>query len=554
MCRAIVLLSMTVSSLGLVLQADSQAAELVVSTTSELSAALGSAQPGDQILLAPGTYAGGLFRANLSGVTIRSQDPNNRAIISGGQVNLRLSDATDVTIEQLIFENAGGHAINIDDGSSFETPTSNLTIRDIEIRNPGLSAIKLSGVTGFLIDRLRAIEWGNSGGGVAMVGAHNGLIQNSFFRDIKGDGTTAAGAMYAKGGSKNITFRANRVVLNRNGSRRAIVSGGQTGAQYFRFIEGDSGYEAKNTVVEGNVVLGGAASLSSINTDNDVFHHNYIERPGNWVLRILNENINTGNPVVDTQSGQILDNVIIYRDNSTEYITDVNIGPQTLPETFVFARNQWFNQTDPTVNGSKPTLPSTEIDGIYGVDPQINRNGPIAWTFSWGTWIVNASEQAGTFTPENPDDFRIATPGADATFTTRDAAPLQGEWTYSEIGTGNLVLEPFSQVILVSCELDGVCSSGDFDADGDVDGADFLTWQRGFGTPSGATAGNGDADADGDVDADDLLVWEQQLGDIASLSSSQAVPEPSSLYLVVTLSVLVGRPVLFLVGARQQQE
>ena len=36
--------------------------------------------------------------------------------------------------------------------------------------------------------------------------------------------------------------------------------------------------------------------------------------------------------------------------------------------------------------------------------------------------------------------------------------------------------------------------SADFDADGDVDGADFLTWQRGFGV--GTTKVQGDANAD----------------------------------------------------------
>jgi hypothetical protein len=53
--------------------------------------------------------------------------------------------------------------------------------------------------------------------------------------------------------------------------------------------------------------------------------------------------------------------------------------------------------------------------------------------------------------------------------------------------------------------------SADFDGDGDVDGRDFLAWQRGFGT-SGATQGDGDADHDEDVDGDDLGVWQEQYG------------------------------------------
>jgi hypothetical protein len=57
--------------------------------------------------------------------------------------------------------------------------------------------------------------------------------------------------------------------------------------------------------------------------------------------------------------------------------------------------------------------------------------------------------------------------------------------------------------------------SADFDEDGDVDGLDFLTWQRGFGIVSpDAIHEQGDADTDRDVDGADLSVWETQYGTI----------------------------------------
>ncbi|MBA3484221.1 MAG: right-handed parallel beta-helix repeat-containing protein, partial [Pirellulales bacterium] len=52
--------------------------------------------------------------------------------------------------------------------------------------------------------------------------------------------------------------------------------------------------------------------------------------------------------------------------------------------------------------------------------------------------------------------------------------------------------------------------SADFDGDDDVDGADFLTWQRGLGGP--ATPANGNATNDGAVDGADLAVWAIQFG------------------------------------------
>jgi hypothetical protein len=56
--------------------------------------------------------------------------------------------------------------------------------------------------------------------------------------------------------------------------------------------------------------------------------------------------------------------------------------------------------------------------------------------------------------------------------------------------------------------------SADFDVDLDVDGFDFLAWQRGFGlTGAAATSASGNADGDLDVDGDDLAIWESQFGD-----------------------------------------
>lgn len=51
--------------------------------------------------------------------------------------------------------------------------------------------------------------------------------------------------------------------------------------------------------------------------------------------------------------------------------------------------------------------------------------------------------------------------------------------------------------------------SADFNADGDIDGLDFLAWQRGFGA-NNALASDGDSDRDGDVDAVDLSNWQEQ--------------------------------------------
>ena len=63
--------------------------------------------------------------------------------------------------------------------------------------------------------------------------------------------------------------------------------------------------------------------------------------------------------------------------------------------------------------------------------------------------------------------------------------------------------------------------AGDFDGDGDVDGADFLEWQRTDGTPAGLTE------------------WQNNFGN--PLSAVTSVPEPSSLVLLVFGSALLLR-------------
>jgi hypothetical protein len=72
-----------------------------------------------------------------------------------------------------------------------------------------------------------------------------------------------------------------------------------------------------------------------------------------------------------------------------------------------------------------------------------------------------------------------------------------------------------------------IADNPDFDGDGDVDGADFLTWQRGVGTASGASQSQGDANGDGAIDGADLGIWQSQGG--AANAASASVPEPSAL-------------------------
>lgn len=69
--------------------------------------------------------------------------------------------------------------------------------------------------------------------------------------------------------------------------------------------------------------------------------------------------------------------------------------------------------------------------------------------------------------------------------------------------------------------------AGDFDSDGDVDGADFIAWQTHYPQLGGATLSNGDANGDGNVDGADFAAWQANFPTAPS-SGVVAIPEPAA--------------------------
>lgn len=103
-----------------------------------------------------------------------------------------------------------------------------------------------------------------------------------------------------------------------------------------------------------------------------------------------------------------------------------------------------------------------------------------------------------------------------------------------EFASDGLPDEPL-QLITVS-GFGRVVLGGDVDIDNDVDGVDFLTWQRGAGLGPNATLEQGDATLNGFVNADDLTLWKSNFGTVAptmiSIASSP-LPEPQAAILLL---------------------
>lgn len=457
---AVAVVAMAIVSTSVLLADVALAEERIVSSPEELTSALNTAGPGDDIILNPGVYAGELSRANLQQLTIRSADPANPAVIEGGNYGLHLMDPVDVTLADLVFRGQLDNGINIDDAGSYETPARGIRLLRITVRdmvNAGNhDAIKMAGVRDFLIDGARVENWGNDGSAIDFVGCHHGLVQNSFLThnalEVSGSG------IRPKGGSKDIVIRANRIELPNN-KGRAIQAGGSTDAEFFRFLDGDSGYEARDITVEGNVVIGGGAPFSYVNIDGGIFHHNVAHRPGQWVVRILNENPETD--IVDTRNGRFHDNRVVFNDTGGEFDTAVNVGDETLAETFSFARNRWLNLANPTPDGSTPTLPAAETDGVYGEQPTADTGQPQVWDFPWGKWIVNASAAPMSVAIPDGANLQRAQPSGAAKFEPLLADPLTGSWSAGDVGAAAVDLPAMSQAILIDPAVCPDCAGGE---------------------------------------------------------------------------------------------
>ncbi|HEX5052038.1 MAG TPA: right-handed parallel beta-helix repeat-containing protein [Planctomycetota bacterium] len=347
--------------LALVLAAPlfAQKGPLRVADTAALREALAAATPGTEIAVAPGDYDGFAARdvRGTAGapVVVRAEDAARPPRLRGC---LHLSDVAHLTLDGLSCEGSASNGINIDDGGTFGTPSHHVVLRRLAVRDIGGNGnhdgIKLSGVDDFALVDSTVERWGRAGSAVDMVGCHRGTIEGCTFRDC-GDDSTANGVQM-KGGTCEVAVRRCRF---EHAGGRAVQLGGSTGLEYFR--PRPAGFEAKDLVVEGCTIVGSQATIAFVGCDGAVVRHNTIVLPRRWVLRILQET--RADDFVPCRNGVFTDNLVYQRG-----LDDVtNIGPDTAPDTFTFARNWWFRADAPS--RSLPRLPVAESEPAGGVDP-----------------------------------------------------------------------------------------------------------------------------------------------------------------------------------------
>ena len=337
-----------------------------VASRDALQKAVARATPGTQILIAPGTYRGGVRIAGLRGtktkpIVIAGADPKKPPVFEGGTTCLHCSDIEHVEIRDITLQKARVNGLNVDDGGSYDSPSRYVVLKRILISDVGdrgnHDGIKLSGVDDFRVEGCTVERWGRNGSGIDMVGCHRGLVVDCKFR---GSNNVGGNGVQTKGGSSKITIRRCRF---QNAGGRGVNIGGSTGLKYFR--PKPQGYEAKDIIVEDCTFMGSMAAVAFVGVDGAVVRHNTIYRPTRWLLRILQENQSKG--FVSSRNGKFERNIVVFR--SGELRTAVNIGGGTSPKTFRFHQNWWYCLDQPQSTRRMIRLPTAETNGQYGRNP-----------------------------------------------------------------------------------------------------------------------------------------------------------------------------------------
>lgn len=349
-------------------QGDVPVAEPTMTVTpAGVASALRAAKPGEVIAVEPGVAPGDIYLSGIQGaeaqpITLRAADPNDPPVLEGGSEGMHLTEVSWLIIDGLRIRGASGNGLNIDDGGAFETPSHHVTLRNVTIENVGpdgnRDGLKLSGVVDFRVEGCTLRRWGSDGSGIDMVGCHRGVIESCQFEHDPG---SMGSGVQAKGGASQVVVR--RCDFRHAGSR-AVNIGGSTDLEFFR--PEPQGYEAKEITVEGCTFTGSLAPIAYVGVDGAIVRYNTLYRPGRWAVRILQET--TAEGFVPCRNGRFTDNIVVFR--SSEWASGgVNIGANTAPESFAFARNLWYCEDDPA--RSRPSLPVEENDGVYGVNPRL---------------------------------------------------------------------------------------------------------------------------------------------------------------------------------------
>jgi hypothetical protein len=333
------------------------------------------ATAGTAIVVHAGTYAGGGWIENLAGtadapIWLGGAQGEARPVIDGGGQAFQLSQPRYVIVHDLEIRNSTDNGINVDDGGNYADPDAArfVVFRNLSIHDVGGSGnqdcLKLSGLNDYwvLASEFARCGGGGSGSAIDHVGCHRGLIYANQFSDL----TAGGNAVQNKGGCADIEIRGNSFI---NAGERAINLGGSTGFEFFRppLSADQPNAEARDIRVIANLFRGSVAPVAYVGCVDCLVANNVFDTPSNWVIRILQETLTTPEyEFLPASNGRFINNIVYF---DAQVGVAVNVGPDTAPDTFVFANNLWYRYDDPSASDPPGGLPVAEQAGLVGTDP-----------------------------------------------------------------------------------------------------------------------------------------------------------------------------------------
>jgi hypothetical protein len=255
-----------------------------------LDDAIRAASPGDNVLLAPGVYPGGLWieRSGSPGrpITIRAERPGTVVIEGGGEGIDIGGGAHDLVLQDLEVRNTGDNLVHVQDGAH------DVTLRGLRVHDAGDDGdgIKVNQARDIRIERVECFHPGRRpdrpGGNpsqecIDLVDVTRAVISDCYLHD---GGNTL---LFAKGGSHDIVFERNALVgQGRDAIDPCVGVGSPTDPELLR---GQS-YEAFDVVVRNNLVVGCHAGAVGV---YDALHA--------WVVN--NTFVDDGDDVVQFRAG-----------------------------------------------------------------------------------------------------------------------------------------------------------------------------------------------------------------------------------------------------------
>ena len=343
------------SLLVLLLAGPLHAATHEVDSPAKLSAALRSLKAGDVVKIAAGDYPPGNFVSGVADLTIEASDPAKPPHFKGGKEAWHFSRCPGLTLRHLKVSGQSANGINLDDGGEREKAVAKVLLEGIEVSDIGpngnFDAIKCSGLEDLTIRNCTISGWG--GQAIDFVGCHKSLITGCVFTGKAGF-SQHTGPQF-KGGCEDIVIEKCRF---KDAGQRPVQAGGSTGMDYFR--PPGAKYEARRITIRDNIIDGGMCAAAFTGVDGAEFTGNTVKNPEKWVFRVLQETKAEGFP--PCRNVVVSGNSFVFQ--RAKVREEINIGPDTAPETFRFEKNRWVAEDKP--EASKPKLPVEEKGGTYG--------------------------------------------------------------------------------------------------------------------------------------------------------------------------------------------